>query len=84
MILIKAYRLHLHAGHTSQQLGQKLSNVTAPARIQDSAAVFAYPDNVIFKIVDTVSCFDVFHSSIIPPPGSFIHGYTHGILSSTA
>ena len=74
MILIKANRLQFHAGHSSQHLREKLSDVTAHARIQDPAAVFAYPNNVILKIVDTVGCFDVFHGGIIPPPGSFIHG----------
>ena len=74
MILIKANRLQFNAGHSSHQLRQKLSDVTAHARIQDPAAVFAYPDNVILKIIDTVSCFNIFHGGIIPPSGSFIHG----------
>ena len=74
MILIKANRLQFYAGHTSQQLRQELSDITAYARIQDPAAVFANPNYVVLKIVDTVSCFDVFHGGIIPPPGSFIHG----------
>jgi hypothetical protein len=29
---------------------------------------------MILKIVDTVSCLNIFHGGIIPPPGSFIHG----------
>jgi hypothetical protein len=74
MILIKANLLHLLARHTSQQLRQKLSDVTAHSRIQDPATVFTYPDSMVVEIVNTVSCFDIFHGGIIQPPGSFIHG----------
>ena len=74
MIPIKANRLKLHAGHTSKQLRQELSNVTADARIQDPAAVFAYPNNVVLEIVESMGGSDIFHERIIPPPGSFIHG----------
>jgi hypothetical protein len=42
--------------------------------IQDPAVVFANPNNVVLKIVYTVSRFYIFHGGIIPPPGSFIHG----------
>jgi len=74
MILIKANRLQLHAGHTSKPLRQKLSNVTAYARIQDPAAVFANPNHMVLEIVYAVSCLYIVHGGIIPPPGSFIQG----------
>lgn len=74
MIHIKANRLYRNAGHSSKQLRQELTHIAGHARLQDPTAVFAYPNHVVPKIVNTVSCLYVFHAGIIPPPGSFIHG----------
>jgi hypothetical protein len=74
MVLVKANRLYLYAGHTSHQLRQYLYKIAAHSRIQDPSAVFAHPHYVILQVVDTVSCLYYFHTSSIPPTGSFIHG----------
>ena len=84
MIPIKANRLNGHAGHTSQQLPKQLSQMLADARIQDPAAVLAYPNNVVLQLIYAMGRSDEFHCSSVTPPGSFTHGSTRGALSSTA
>ena len=74
MILVKANRLHFHARHTSQQLREHLLKISAYTRIQDPAAVFAYPNNMVFQIINAMGGLDILHGGVIHRSAAgFIH-----------
>ena len=71
MIVIKANRLYGYARHSSQEPAQGFFNIYRDARLQDPAAVFAYPYDVVLEMIDAMARYAVFHGFSIPPPDSF-------------
>ena len=57
---------YLTPGHHLQNLRKKFQNIRLDARIQDAAAIFWYPNNMVFRPVYTVSRYSCLHASIIP------------------